>query len=252
MNANHIHMFPLNTTQSSTPERCDLVVHSSDWLPQEIFSQEHGVEITPLENRTGYLVTYGEQRIVWLCAGAGGGGIMDSVLSATQMDCNHMLYLGGASALACDVAPGDLIVPNKAIHGGDPLNYLEKTALAEESELEARRTPPKGVLWVNKAAYQKGIPASTRTVFSAESRLALRDYLTPIRATGAAVVDRACSVFSRCMNRMGLDGASLLVVTDRMEGFSLTDEEKDRLNQVLHQDLGRMLLALAEKRKKAA
>lgn len=251
MNANHIHMFPLNATQNAT-DRCDLVVHSSDWMPQDIFSQEHGVEITPLETLHGYLVTCGEQRIVWLCASAGGGGIMDSVLSASRLDCNRILYLGAASGLACDVTPGDLVVPNKTIHGDDPLHYLEQTALADESALEARRTPPKGVLWVNKAAYQKGISTTTRTVFSAESRLALRNYLTSIRASGAAVVDRASSVFSRCMTRMGLDGASLLLVTDRMDGLSLTQEEETRLDQVLHQDLGRMLLALAEKRRKAA
>lgn len=244
------HIFP--THGSNTGSSYELIVFSSTWKAEDIFRGEHGVTITPMDGTdNARIITCGAQRIAWFTV-ENGGSLMDCVLSAAKLDCNRMLLLEQTCALAEDLKPGDFIVPNKTIHGGDPLQYLEQPTAGENCELEVRRTPPKGVLWANMAAYQKGLRTTTRTVFSCETRSCLSGWLKAIRENGADAQDRMSSVFSRCMNRLGLDGASLLVVTERPNSTDVSSEEQEALERTLHHDLGWMLLALAEKTRKAA
>lgn len=244
------HIFPSHA--SNTGFSCELIVFSSTWKAEDIFREEHGVTITPMDGTdNAQVITYGAQRIVWFTVD-NNGSLIDSVLAAAMLNCKRMLLLEQTCALTGDLKPGDFIVPNKTIHGGDPLYYLEQPTAEEDCELEVRRTPPRGVLWVNMAAYQKGLRTTTRTVFSCETRACLSGWLKAIRESGADAQDRMSSVFSRCMNRLGVDGAALLVVTECLNGIAPSAQEQEALERAVYHDLGWMLLALVEKKQKAA
>lgn len=248
---NMTHIFPMHG--GSAGSSYELIVFSATWKAEDIFREEHGVTITPMDGTdNASVITCGTQRIAWFTVDTNGGSLMDSVLSAAKLGCRRMLLLEQTCALAEDLNPGDFLVPNKTIHGGDPLQYLEQPTAGDDCELEVRRTPPKGVLWVNMAAYQKGLRTTTRTVFSCETRACLSGWLKAIRENGADAQDRMSSVFSRCMTRLGVDGASLLVVTERLGSTDVSSEEQEALERTVHHNLGWMLLALAEKTRKAA
>lgn len=259
MDSQKMNIFPIHPDLTSTPdvhagilpkEHYDLIVFSPAWRPEDVFQGDSHVQIT----RRGvgrYLVVSGEQRIAWVCTGLC-GGVMDSVLSIAELDCSHMLFLDQASALNETLEIGSLIVPNKVIHGGDPLQYLElENEQPEEEAPEARRTPPRGVMWVNKAAYQQNIRTNTRIVFSCETRMAVQGMAEAAGECVVEVVDQYSSVFSRCLAKVGRKGAALLVVSQRL-GHESGVEEQERVDQVLREDVGRMLLALAADRAKAA
>lgn len=248
---NMTHIFPMHG--GSAGSSYELIVFSSTWKAEDIFREEHGVTITPMDGTdNASVITCGTQRIAWFTVDTNGGSLMDSVLSAAKLGCKRMLLLEQTCALTEDLKLGDFLVPNKTIHGGDPLFYLEQPTAEEDCELEVRRTPPKGVLWVNKAAYQKNLHTTTRTVFSCETRSCLSGWLKAIRKSGADAQDQMSSVFSRCMNRLGVDGASLLVVTEHLHGIAPSARKQEALEHAVHHDLGWMLLALVEKKQKAA
>lgn len=259
MDSQKMNIFPIHPDLTNTPnvhagllpkEHYDLIVFSPAWRPEDVFQGDSHVQIT----RRGvgrYLIVNGEQRIAWVCTSLC-GGVMDSVLSMAELDCAHMLFLDQASALKETLEIGSLVVPNKVIHGGDPLQYLEQEVEQPEVEaLEARRTSPRGVMWVNKAAYQQNIRTNTRIVFSCETRMAVQSMMEAVNESGVEVADQHSSVFSRCMVKMGRKGAALLVVSERL-GHESGEKEQERVDQVLREDVSRMLLALAAERVKAA
>lgn len=256
MDSKKMNVFPIHSDLTNTPdvhagilpkEHYDLIVFSPAWRPEDVLQGNPNVQIT-CRGAGQYLVISGELRIAWVCTGLC-GGVMDSVLSIAELDCSRVLFLDQATALNQELKAGSLIVPNKVIHGGDPLQYLEPSH--EELDMEARRTPPRGVMWINKAAYQQNIHTNTRIVFSCQTRMAVQVQMEAVLRSGAEAMDQYSSLFSRCMAKMGCNGATLLVVSQRL-GRSSGPEERAHVDWVLREDVSRILLALAAERVKVA
>lgn len=223
----------------ATGEHFDLLVFSPAWRAGDVFQ---GDSHTVVRSRgTGYQeILTPTQKIGWVCTGLT-GGVLDSVLTAEELDCPRMLFLDQAAPLSGAALTPGLVVPNKTIYGGDALEWLERSPFSGQEGLEVRRTPPRGVLWVNKAAYQQGIRTSTRTVLSCETRLAAAGLENQAQALGAETADCYSALFSRCMMKLGRNGTSLLVVPGEKGAEA-----------ILRQQVCPLLLRLSEERQRAA
>lgn len=221
-------------------ERFDLLVFSPAWRAGDVF---HGDSHTVVRSRgTGCEeILTPTQKIGWISTGLT-GGVLDSVLAADGLDCSRMLFLDQAAMMDADDPFAGLVVPNKTIYGGNAFDWLDQQPFApQQTEPEVRRTPPRGVLWVNKTAYQQGIRTATKTVLSCESRYAAAGLEAKAKEDGAEVTDQHSALFSRCMMKLGRNGASLLVVPG-----------KESCETILRELVSRLLLSLSQEHQKAA
>lgn len=232
-----------------TAGRYDMAVISPMWKPTDVF-KESQVEILfqrETNNVRSYLLRHDEKRIIWLHIDPSAGNMMDACLGLANIDCNRIIFLGLCSTMKEDLTAGDLVVPNKAISGTGATRYLLDDMSGDPTFLKERRTPPKGILWLSKAAIKAEAKLNTRTVFSTDTILGALLHQEDIKETGADVVDMEAAAFGRCMIVLERPGVALLVVASKL-GFdrlgTLTDEEQDRLNNTVENTLSKLLLNL--------
>jgi purine-nucleoside phosphorylase len=228
----------------------DMVVLSPIWNPYDIMKTDE-VEIECLKNRnttSSYLLHYGEQTIAWIRTGAGAGNVVDACLSMVKNNCSKILFLGTCNALKEDLSVGDLVVPNKAISGTGATRYLLDAMDGDPTFLKERRTPPKGILWLSKAAIKVGSKLNTRTVFSTDSLMGALLHLNEIEETGADVVDMEATAFTRCMSLLEKPGVALLTVagnTGRHSTMARIYPENDpRMKKTQEETLSQIILNL--------
>lgn len=227
----------------------DMVVISPMWKPADVFKSGQVEMIFQREtnNVDSYLLRYEEKQILWLHIGPSAGNVMDTCLGLANIDCNKILFLGLCSTVKEDLAVGDLVVPNKAISGTGATRYLLDDMDGDPTFLKERRTPPKGILWLSKAAIKVEAKLNTRTVFSTDTILGALLHQEEIRETGADVVDMEAAAFARCMIVLERPGVALLTVggklgVDRLG--KLPEEEQARLDNTVENTLSQLVLNL--------
>lgn len=220
----------------------DLIVVSPLWNPADLLRGDD-VEIECLKRRNtaaSYLVRLEGKTVAWIRTGAAAGNVTDVCLALNGTDCDHILFLGGCTALKDDLNPGDLVVANKAVTGTGSTRYLQDD-MHEETFLAERRTPPKGILWLSKAAFRAEAKLNTRTIYSTDTLLGALLHRDEVAATGADVLDMESSAFNRCMILMERQGVGLLAVVGKAsDGSAMTriiPEDNEALNRSLHETI---------------
>lgn len=220
----------------------DLIVVSPLWNPEDII-RDADAKIECLKQRNiaaSYLVHLEGKTIAWIRTGAAAGNVTDVCLALNGTDCDRILFLGGCTALKSDLAIGDLVVANKAITGTGSTRYLQDD-MDEPTFLQERRTPPKGILWLSKAAFRVEAKLNTRTIFSTDTLLGALLHRGEVEATGADVLDMESSAFNRCMILMERQGVGLLAVVGNASDGSamtrITPEDNEELNRTLHETI---------------
>lgn len=227
----------------------DMTVLSPMWKPFDVLKADQVEMIFQRETNTvdSYLLQYGEKRILWLHIGPCAGNVMDACLGLVNSSCGKFLFLGLCSAMDESLTAGDLVVPNKAISGTGATRYLLEEMEGDPTFLKERRTPPRGILWLSKAAIKAEAKLNTRTVFSTDSILGALLHQEEVQATGADVVDMEATAFARCMAVLERTGVALLVVASKLgvdRLGKLSEEEQARLNNTVENTLGRLVLNL--------
>lgn len=228
----------------------DMIVISPVWNPGDVLRND-SIEIHCLRNRNttgGYLVHYGGKTIAWIRTGACAGNVVDACLALAYTACDKVLFLGTCTALKPDLAAGDLVVPNKAISGTGATRYLLDDMEGDPTFLQERRTPPKGILWLSKAAIRAEAKLNTRTVFSTDTLMGGLLHRREILATGADVLDMESAAFTRCMSIMERPGVALLTVVGNASNGSamlrIQPEDDERLNKTLNKAICQLVLEL--------
>ena len=218
----------------------DMIVISPIFAPDEIVHDE-AVEIECLRKRNcvaSYLIHVEGKTIAWIRTGAAAGNVTDVCLALNGTDCDKILFLGGCTALKPDLKIGDLVVANKAVTGTGATRYLQDDMM-EPTFLLERRTPPKGILWLSKAAFRAEAKVNTRTIYSTDTLLGALLHREEVEATGADVLDMESCAFNRCMILMERQGVGLLAVVGNASDGSamtrITPEDNDDLNRTLHE-----------------
>ena len=220
----------------------DMIVISPIWNPDDLFQGED-VTVECLRERNtaaSYLVRTEEKTIAWIRTGAAAGNVTDVCLALNGTDCDKILFLGGCTALKPDLKIGDLVVANKAITGTGATRYLQDD-MAEPTFQQERRTPPKGILWLSKAAFRAEAKVNTREIYSTDTLLGALLHREELEATGADVLDMESSAFNRCMILMERQGVGLLAVVGNASDGSamtrITPEDNADLNHTLHETI---------------
>ncbi|MCD8007701.1 MAG: hypothetical protein LUF68_01980, partial [Clostridiales bacterium] len=154
-----------------------------------------------------------------------------------------------SSPMTPDLTAGDLVVPNKAISGTGATRYLQDALGGDDTFGKERRTPPKGILWLSKAAIKAEARLNTRTVFSTDSILGALIHQPEVEAIGADVVDMEATAFTRCLFLMERTGTALLVVSGKLGEDRLsrpTPEAEAALNHTVEETLGEIIINLAK------
>lgn len=220
----------------------DLIVVSPLWNPEDLLKDgDWDIECLKQRNTAAsYLVHLEGKTIAWIRTGAAAGNVVDMCLALNGTDCDHILFLGGCTALKSDLNIGDLVVANKAVTGTGATRYLQDE-LEEPTFLQERRTPPKGILWLSKAAFRVEAKLNTRTIFSTDTLLGALLHRGEVEATGADVLDMESSAFNRCMILMERQGVGLLAVVGNASDGSamtrITPEDNEELNRTLHETI---------------
>ena len=216
----------------------DLIVISPIWNPADLMD---GADIECLRERNtaaSFLVHLEGKTIAWIRTGSAAGNVTDVCLALNGTDCDKILFLGGCTALKSDLKIGDLVVANKAVTGTGATRYLQDDMEEPTFHLE-RRTPPKGILWLSKAAFRAEAKLNTRTIYSTDTLLGALLHRDEVEATGADVLDMESSAFNRCMILMERQGVGLLAVVGNASDGSamtrITPEDNDDLNRTLHE-----------------
>lgn len=227
----------------------DMIIVSPIWNPDEVMHGED-VEIECLRARNAaasFLVRAEGKTIAWIRTGAAAGNVVDVCLALNGTDCDKILFLGGCTALKPDLKIGDLVVANKAITGTGATRYLQED-MEHSTLLEERRTPPKGILWLSKAAFRAEVKLNTRIIYSTDTLLGALLHRSQVEATGADVLDMESSAFNRCMTLMERPGVGLLAVVGNASDGSamtrITPEDNDDLNHTLHETISDLIREL--------
>lgn len=233
-------------------EDYDMIVLSPLWRPEELLSGG-AATIRCLQDRGAagsWLLELNGKRVAWLRTGAGAGNVVDACLALVGGSCDNLLFLGTCTALKGNLLPGDLVVPNKAISGTGATRYLELKPQEDPTFLQERRTPPKGILRLSKAAIRAEAKLNTRTVFSTDSLIGALLHREMVEETGADVLDRESAAFARCMTLLQRPGVALLTVTGCTDGSGavtrIQPEEDDRLRETTEHTIGRIITEIAQ------
>lgn len=228
-------------------EDYDMIVLSPCWSPEELL-RETEAEIRCLQDRStagSWLVELAGRRAAWLRTGAGAGSVVDACLALVGGSCENLLFLGTCTALKSDLVPGELVVPNKAISGTGATRYLELNPQEDPTFLQERRTPPRGILRLSKAAIRAGAKLNTRTVFSTDSLIGALLHRDMVEQTGADVLDREAAAFARCMTLLQRPGVALLTVTGCTDGNGavtrIQPEDDERLRETVEYTIGQIV-----------
>lgn len=228
----------------------DMIVLSPVWNPEDVIQSDRcSIECLSSRNTTAsYLIQCDDKRIAWLRTGVGAGSVVDACLMLTHTTCDKLLFLGSCTALKPDLQVGDLVVPNKAVSGTGATRYLLDDMSGDPTFLVERRTPPKGILWLSKAAIKQGVNLRTRTVFSADTLLGALLHPTEIQASGADVLDLEATAFTRCMTLMERRGVALLTVVGNAEestaAIRALPTDNAALNETLHRTIFNLILEM--------
>jgi purine-nucleoside phosphorylase len=220
----------------------DLIVVSPIWNPDDIcLADEGNIECLKQRNTAAsYLVHVEGKTIAWIRTGAAAGNVVDVCLALNGTKCEKILFLGGCTALKSDLNLGDLVVANKAITGTGSTRYLQDD-MDEPTFLQERRTPPKGILWLSKAAFRAEAKINTRTIYSTDTLLGALLHRSEVEATGADVLDMESSAFNRCMILMERQGVGLLTVVGNASDGSamtrITPEDNAELNHTIRETI---------------
>ena len=221
----------------------DMIVVSPIWNPEDVMKGED-ISIECLKRRNiaaSYLVRMEGKTIAWIRTGAAAGNVVDVCLALNGTSCNKILFLGGCTALKSDLQIGDLVVANKAISGTGATRYLLDDMVENNAFLEERRTPPKGILWLSKAAFRAEAKLNPRTIYSTDTLLGALLHREQVEATGADVLDMESSAFNRCMVLMERQGVGLLTVVGNASDGSamtrITPEDNAGLNHTMDETI---------------
>ncbi|MCD7929046.1 MAG: hypothetical protein LUF86_02675 [Clostridiales bacterium] len=234
-----------------TDGQYDMAVISPMWKPEDVLANQPVETVFQRETNTlaTYLLRCGEKQILWLHIGPCAGNVMDACLGLSCTKCDKILFLGLCSTMKDDLTAGDLVVPNKAISGTGATRYLQDALGGDDTFGKERRTPPKGILWLSKAAIKAEAKLNTRTVFSTDSILGALIHQPEVEAIGADVVDMEATAFTRCLSLMERTGTALLVVSGKLGEDRLsrpTPEAETALNHTVEETLGEIIINLAK------
>lgn len=198
-----------------TPDTaCETLVLSSLYRPADLLNGFAAVDLLG-KGTTGesWLVRLGDISFPWIFCERSAGSIMDLCLALTAVDCGRILFIGEATSLRPELDCGTVLVPNKAISGTGATRYLCEEMTEDSAFLTERRTPPKGILWLSKAAIRSNVSLKTCTVYSTDTLLGAMLHRHDLEKLDAEALDFCSSAFARCMILTQTTGASLLVVT---------------------------------------
>lgn len=212
---------------------CDMVVLSPLYQPGDILcAVETGMEFLGMGVfGESWLVTVDEKSVLWICTEGSAGSVTDISLALSLLPCQRILYLGESTALSPTVPSGSLIVPNKAICGTGATRYLCEDMSDDPTFLKERRTSPKGILWLSKAAIRTETQLKTSTLYSTDSIVGAMLHKREMEELGAEVMDRAATAFCRCMMLLNRPAVALLTVTRRLDDTGrIIDADEETLD----------------------
>lgn len=222
-----------------------IVILSTFFCPQELFDRETIQYLGSGSNGESWLINLNEKSVVWITAERSAGSVMDICLGLSKLNCGHILYLGEAISLNDSIPLGSLVVPNKAVSGTGATRYLCDDMTGDPTFMQERRTPPKGILWLSKAAIHTETALKTCTVFSADSILGAMMHLNTLNTVDAETLDCFSSAFSRCMILLERPGVVLLSVTRQLTSNDHLAAAEEAALSSMRESVRKLICAMA-------